>query len=101
MNARRRAALASAHQQLTERDEADAHWHADTWVYWQAQNVPPKDPRWMEAWLSTHSPSQLFPAARNPKEQREFRAACLKDAFYDSARLTAWRKLFARNLERD
>jgi hypothetical protein len=99
VNARQRAALASAHRQLAARDEADAHWHADSRIYWMQQEVPPRDQRWMEAWLSTHSPSQLFPAARNPKEQREYRAACLKDAFYDSARMAAWRKLFARNLE--
>jgi hypothetical protein len=93
---RQRDALRAAHQQLSERDEADEHWHCDMYVYWTQQSVPPKDQRWMEAWLSTHSPSELFPAARDPKEQREFRAACLKDAFYDSARLAAWRMLFAK-----
>jgi hypothetical protein len=93
---RQRDALRAAHQQLSERDEADEHWHCDMYVYWTQQSVPPKDQRWMEAWLSTHSPSELFPAARDPKEQRDFRAACLKDAFYDSARLAAWRMLFAK-----
>jgi hypothetical protein len=93
---RQRDVLSAAHQQLSERDEADEHWHCDMYVYWTQQSVPPKDQRWMEAWLSTHSPSELFPAARNPKEQREFRAACLKDAFYDSARMNAWRMLFAK-----
>jgi hypothetical protein len=92
---RQRAALTAAHKQIAERNEADVHWHADMWVYWTQQEVPPKDQRWMEAWLSTHSPSQMFPAARTPREQREYRAACLKDAFYDSARMTAWRKLYA------
>jgi hypothetical protein len=93
---RQRDALRAAHQQLSERDEADEHWHCDMYVYWTQQSVPPKDQRWMEAWLSTHSPSELFPAARDPKEQREYRAACLKDAFYDSARLAAWRMLFSK-----
>jgi hypothetical protein len=93
---RNRDALTAAHQQLAEKNEADLHWHSDMWVYWTQQEVPPADPRWMEAWLSTHSPSQLFPRARDPKEQREHRAACLRDAFYDSARQAAWRKLFSR-----
>jgi hypothetical protein len=93
MNARWRAAHTAAHQQNAARKEADAHWHSDMWVYWTQQETPPADQRWMEAWLSTHSPSQLFPRARNPKEQRDYRCACLKDAYYDSARMTAWRKL--------
>jgi hypothetical protein len=96
MNTRERDKLTAAHRALEARNMADAHWHADTWVYWRSQNVPPRDPRWMEAWLSTHSPSDLFPNARNPREQREYRLAQLKDAYYDSARQLAWRKLFAR-----
>jgi hypothetical protein len=96
MNARERDKLTAAHRALEARNEADAHWHADTYIYWRAQSVPPKDPRWMAAWLSTHSITELFPNARNPREQREYRLAQLKDAYYDSARLAAWRALFAK-----
>jgi len=89
--ARYKATAAALERQRQERNEADPHWHSDSWIYWTQQNVPPADPRWMPAWLSTHD---RVPAdARNPKEQREHRADELKDAFYDEARKAALRRM--------
>ena len=82
---------ASFERQRQERNEADAHWHSDSWVYWTQQNVPPADQRWMAAWLSTHD--RVPAGARNPKEQRERRVDELKDAFYDAARKAALRRV--------
>lgn len=84
---RYKSTAAAFERQRQARDEADAHWHSDSWVYWTQQNVPPKDPRWLPAWLSTHD--KLPASARNPKEQREARLDALKDAFYDAARRAA------------
>lgn len=88
--ARYKANIAAVHAAISARNEADAHWHGDMWVYWTQQEVPPQDSRWMPAWLSTHDASQLLPNAKNPKEQREARLAALKDAFYDEARRKAY-----------
>lgn len=93
MNARYRQKAAALEKERQARNENDAHWHCDMWVYWTQQEVPPKDPRWMPAWLSTHS--NLPALARNPNEQREARLAALKDALYDMARRHALRRLNA------
>jgi hypothetical protein len=51
-NAWKRAAAMAQAIEVTNRN--DSHYELDMWIYWSKQDIPPRDPRWMEAWLQSH-----------------------------------------------